>query len=113
MASGTVQNNTGVEAFNLTTSLSGFQGRGIFDKASKTVRIFCSGSYASNLSASTTLFNVPSAYRPSTTVYGVFMCMTASSYTSGNLNVEANGNISQGATNYLRAIIGFAEYQLS
>ena len=103
---------SGVEGFVLTASPSGFAGRGAYDKTTNTVRITIRGASTSNVSSSTSLGNVPSEYRPSANVYGDALCITSSANVGANLLVEPNGNVTQTATNTMRAIFGYIEYTL-
>lgn len=112
MAVSKIQNLNGVEGFLLTGSPSGFTGRGVYDKATNTVRIAVRGASTSNVSSATSLGTVPSQYRPSTNVYGDALCITSSGNNGANLVVESSGNIYQTATNSMRAIFGYIEYTL-
>ena len=105
----------GVEEFNLS-AYSGFDnafGVGKYDKATDTVRIYIFGVDTANISSSTTLFTVPSDYRPSGNVAIPITYATSSAAGVYYATINAtNGNITQGATNSLRQIMGFCEYKL-
>ena len=105
----------GVEEFNLS-AYSGFDnafGVGKYDKATNTVRLYVFGVDTANISSSTALFTVPSAYRPSTNTAMpiAYATSSASGVYYATLNAS-NGTITQGATNSLRQVIGFCEYTL-
>lgn len=105
----------GVEEFNLSV-YSGFDnafGVGRYDKATDTVRIYIFGLDTANISSSAALFTVPAEYRPSANV-AMPIAYTTSSVAGVYYAIinASNGNITQGATNSLRQIMGFCEYKL-
>lgn len=111
MATGTIKTNGAVE-FDLSTTISNFSGTGVYDRASGTVRIYLRGSSGSDISASATLFTVPTEYRPSVPKRGAMLIVTSSGHTSSAFSIGTDGAILQSATNSLRMLIGMAEYSL-
>lgn len=100
------------------TAASGITGwcYGTYDKLTGTVRINFSASKSSNIGTSDTLLTIPSAYRPSGTVYGNGMIETyvssehrASAY---RVSINSSGQIKQGLSGYARSAFGVFEYTL-
>ena len=97
--------------FDLTTTISGLRGRGIYTKATKSVRLFCHGNASSNITADTVLFNVPQGYRPAGLTNGSMFFVTGSSgFGTADFHVYADGHCDQGTTNQLRTFIAVIEY---
>lgn len=97
--------------FDLTSTISGLRGRGIYTKATKSVRLFCHGNASSNITADTVLFNVPQGYRPAGLTNGSMFFVTGSSgFGTADFHVYADGHCDQGTTNQLRTFIAVIEY---
>lgn len=89
---------------------------GIYDKWTNTVRLYIVGSKSTNGSTGEILFTIPSSYRPSSSVSGgaIFGAMVSGTIqtTAGSVTINTSGQITQGATGYLRAIYSVIEYSL-
>lgn len=92
-------------------------GYGVYDKASKTVRIYYVMSLSTGtIGAGTPIFTIPSEYRPSASISKgcEYVFVTDSGGVGvGVSDIATNGNITQGSTGYCKAIKGNAEYSLS
>lgn len=110
--------NTPIETFTGTrgSGLTAGECHGTYDKWTKTVRLYLYGTKSSNGTTSEVLFTIPSGYRPSSNITGGAIVGSLSGgtiqTTAGSLYVNSNGQIKQGATNYLRSIFGTIEYSL-
>ena len=91
-------------------------GYGVYDKASKTVRIYYVMSLTTGtIGAGTAIFTIPAEYRPSTAVSKgcEYVFVTDSGGVGvGVSDIATNGNITQGSTSYCKAIKGNAEYSI-
>ena len=104
----------GVEYFTLT-GYSGFDsviGYGFYDKSTDTVRLYMYGADSANISTSTVLFTVPSAYRPPQNIGAPMMFATTAGSGAHYATVSTNGEVKQTASSSLRQFLAFCEYQL-
>lgn len=103
-------------AFNLTrdtTNTTSGGGRGIYDKASSTVRVYLQWSNSANVAANATLFTIPKAYRPSSAVTGYGIIRTSADVPlPANHSITTAGAISQTASNSARGGFSVIEYIL-
>lgn len=111
-----INSNLGAESFSLTrdmTNTTSGGGRGIYDKASGTVRIYLQWSNTSNTAANATLFTIPESYRPSAAVTGYGMIRTSADVPlPANHAITTAGAISQTASNAARGGFAVIEYIL-
>lgn len=97
---------------NTTNTTSG-GGKGIYDKAAGTVRLYLQWSNTSNTAANATLFTIPEAYRPSAAVTGYGMIRTSADVPlPANHAITTTGAISQTASNAARGGFAVIEYIL-
>ncbi len=105
----------GSESFVLTLGTENGYGYGIYDKSTKTVRIyFWAGATNNTITASTTMFTIPVGYRPSSQKAGVCWLFTTQNTRGFTylFNINTDGTLKQGFSNYVDRIIGIAEYTL-
>ena len=107
------------EVFTITrnSSISAGEGRGIYDKVSKIVRInlyFNNGD--TGISTGDTIFTVPAAYRPSETKRGsgiVYSGAASTKLTAGSaFIVDTNGAVKQQQSPSTTRGFGYIEYVL-
>ena len=87
---------------------------GYYHPDNNSVSLYVSFVSTNNITAASTLFTVPSQYRPSGAAYGVCMMMDASGggCSVGDLVLNTSGQISQSASNSRRLGIGVMEYPI-
>lgn len=112
----TLNSNIGTTRFTFSSSISGAQGAlgyGFKDNATGTVRVYFTARFSSNVGTNTSMFSIPSGYRPSAN-NGAMCIITTDSNASvaGYATIGADGTIKQGLTNNCRGISGFAEYEV-
>ena len=107
-------NRVSTEYFTLTgyVGLDNAIGYGFYDKATDTVRLYMFGSDSANISTSTVLFTVPSAYRPPQNIGAPMMFSTTAGSGAHYATVGTNGEVKQAASSTLRQFMAFCEYQL-
>ncbi len=112
----TIDGNLSATSFNLTTdstNVTSGSGKGVYDKASKTVRIYLQWNNTTNVSSSATLFTIPSAYRPSATVTGYGIVRTSGDVPlPAAYSVSTSGAVAQTASNAARGGFSMIEYIL-
>lgn len=112
----TINDNLSATSFNLTrntANVSSGSGKGIYDKASKTVRIYLQWNNTDNVSSNATLFTIPSAYRPSSAVTGYGIVRTSGDVPlPATYSVSTAGEVAQTASNAARGGFSMIEYIL-
>ncbi len=111
-----INDNLSATSFNLTrntANVSSGSGKGIYDKASKTVRIYLQWNNTDNVSSNATLFTIPSAYRPSSAVTGYGIVRTSGDVPlPATYSVSTAGEVAQTASNAARGGFSMIEYIL-
>lgn len=92
-----------------STMASGL-GSLVYDSNTGMVVVNFSCVKSSNISTSEVLFNVPSAYRPSSAQTGSCMVLLSSGGSAGQCNLATNGNITQAVTGSGRSVFGSILY---
>ena len=111
-----LKNKMGSTRFTIESTgsnVSSAVGYGILDNSTNTVRVYISGNYSADSGANTTIFSIPSGYKPSMN-YPI-MCVIRTdtgAITTGYGTIKTDGTIVQGLTDHCRGIIGFAEYSI-
>ena len=86
---------------------------GYYHPDNNSVSLYASFVSDSNIATTSTLYTIPSQYRPAGTVYGVCMMMDTSGGCSvGDFTLNANGELKQSASNSRRLGIGVMEYTI-
>lgn len=92
------------------SSMSSGLGSLVYDSNTGMVVVNFSCVKSSNISTSEVLFNVPSAYRPSSAQTGSCMVLLSSGGSAGQCNLATNGNITQAVTGSGRSVFGSILY---
>ena len=87
-------------------------GSYVYDPSIRTVRIYCASRSTDNITTSTVLANIPSAYRPKSNAYLVGFYTTAGSGVAYQGQVWTNGNVTQTLGNAVREAIIVGEYSI-
>lgn len=112
----TLNSNIGKTRFTFSSSVNGAQGAlgyGYKDNATKTVRVYFTARFNSNVGPNVSMFSIPSEYRPSSNNGAVCIVTTdANASVAGHAVIGSDGTITQGLTSNCRGITGFAEYDI-
>lgn len=92
------------------STMSSGLGSLVYDSNTGMVVVNFSCVKSSNISTSEVLFNVPSAYRPSSAQTGSCMVLLSSGGSAGQCNLATNGNITQAVTGSGRSVFGSILY---
>ena len=94
---------------NTTTGVA----RGLYDVATGCVRINFYATHTANIGTNSPMFNVPSQYRPSSTVAGSCVAFnSAGAPTVGRCKIDSTGNLYQIEVATTRQVYGYIEYRL-
>lgn len=115
----TIEDNNsrnGKTRFTFSSSVSSAQGvlaYGFKDNSTKTVRVYFTARFSSNVGANVSMFSIPEDYRPSDNNGGPCIVTTdTGASVVGYATIGADGTVKQAMTGYCRGIVGFAEYEL-
>lgn len=110
----TLDNKFSCTRFTFDSPVSGAQGvigYGYKDNTTGTVRIYFTARFTTDIGTSTSLFSIPSEYRPSANNPAPCVVVTnANASTTGYAIITSEGTVTQGLSSYCRGITGFAEY---
>lgn len=104
----------GVQKFNCTRSsnLSTGIATGFYDSSSGIVRINFTFNSNDAITTDTTLYTIPSAYRPTETATGSAITWNGSIVNTGAALANSDGTIKEGASNTCTRGIGYIEYSI-
>lgn len=112
----TINGKLAAVAFDLTrntTNTTSGNGKGIYDKATGTVRLYFQWAHSSNVASGTTLFTIPSGYRPPAQFTGYGLIRTSENVPlPATYTISTAGAITQTASNSARGGFAVIEYIL-
>lgn len=111
-----LKSRIGSTRFAIASNVSSAQypvAYGFYDASTKTVRVYFAARYSGTVASGTTMFTIPSQYRPLTSSDVVITVYSENNVPIvGYQGVTSNGKITQGLSGYCRAISGYGEYKL-